>query len=77
MKLYHLNPNGYGGEWFVMAESREKALESILTSVKRNCAGRNDYGECELIERFIKTGAFKKYSLDEYDAGEVVVSEIC
>jgi hypothetical protein len=33
MKLYHLNPNDYGAEWFVMAESSEKAMECILNKL--------------------------------------------
>ena len=29
MKLYHINPNGYGGEYFVMTDSKESALVEL------------------------------------------------
>lgn len=66
MKLYHLNPNDYGEEYFVLAESKEHAFELILEKLDKNCT----LATCtwDTLPR--------KYTLDEYNYGEVIRSEI-
>lgn len=66
-KLYHLNPNDYGDEYFVLAESKEKALEYITNS--------KEYGS-ELFKGKDINNLPDKYTLNEYELGKVIRSEI-
>jgi len=36
MNLYYFNPNTYGTEWFVMAETREEAIEAVKAHVRKD-----------------------------------------
>lgn len=38
MRLYHFNPNTYGQQWFVMAASREDAIEAVRASIRADVA---------------------------------------
>ena len=67
MKMYHLNPNGYGQGYFVLANSKEQALEFIVKSQEYN------------TEMFIgKTidNLPKKYTIDEHEEGVVLREEV-
>jgi hypothetical protein len=78
MKLYHLNPNDYDNEFFVMAESPEKALEYIVNHLGYLSDGKNIYEDH--YQKFKKSNIEclpDKYSLDDYGLGEVIESEIC
>jgi hypothetical protein len=89
MKMYHLNPNTYGPEWFVMAESADAAMDAILKKLSVEAdeadALKDKDAEWTTVERgiyeniltFKKTGVFDRYTLKSYDGGEVVESEIC
>jgi hypothetical protein len=35
MKLYYLNPNDYGNEYFVMSDSKENAIDAIVNHMKK------------------------------------------
>lgn len=79
MKLYHLNPNTYGQEYFVASKSREDAFESILKYLEEK--SNSDYGDFfqEYLDMFKKHGLDnlpRKYTLDEYPMNVVADSEI-
>lgn len=79
MKLYYLNPNGYGEQFFVMAESKEKAMESILKYIKGMSRMEGDYwdNEHENFSKLHKEGKLANgYSLNEFSEGQVIRSEI-
>jgi hypothetical protein len=68
MKMYHLNPNDYGQGYFVLANSKEQALEFIVKS--------KEYGSDEFIGKTIDNLP-DKYTMNECKEGEVVRHEIC
>ncbi len=68
MKMYHLNPNDYGQSYFVLANSKEEALEYIISS--------KEY-ECEQFRGETINSLPHKYTMDELDLGDVVSREIC
>jgi len=76
MKLYYFNPNGYGAEYFVMAKNKDKAYKSLLDYFKNEIISTTfaELYKEELIswEKSMPTG----YSLDEYNEGIVIESEI-
>jgi len=83
MNLYYFNPNGYGEEAFVCAESKEKAIEYLKTSERYRGSGEEtpemEKRNIEYHERKIKemTSGVDGYTVEEYPPGEVVFSEIC
>lgn len=68
MKMYHLNPNGYGQGYFVLANSKEQALEFVVKS--------KEYNSDRFIGKTIDNLP-DKYTMDEYSEGEVVREEVC
>lgn len=81
MKLYHLNPNTYGQEYYIVSNSRQCAFDSILNHLNEK-ANDSDYGDFykERLEMFKKSGLNNlpcKYTLDEYEVNQVADSEIC
>lgn len=64
MKLYHFNPNNYGQEYFVMSDSEQSAIVSLNNFLKTN--------EDEYRWPF----SWGKYTIDVYEANNVVQSEI-
>lgn len=66
-KLYHLNPNGYGSEFFVIAYIKSEALKLIVQS--------GEY-DSDMFKDSTPDSLPFKYTLDEYPAGKVVRSEI-
>jgi hypothetical protein len=77
MKLYYFNPNGFGEEAFVCAESKEKAIEYLLKT-KPEGIPITDFNK-EYHENMLNnmTNELNGYSIDEFKPGEVVFSEIC
>lgn len=67
-KLYHLHPNSYGMEYFVLANSKEQALEFIIQS--------GEY-EVKMFKNSTINNLPWRYTLEEYKLGEVISSEIC
>lgn len=82
MKLYHINPNNYGAEYFVMSSSKESALVALKRHyIKMASDPTNDVREIyqEDYENLWETatvGALpKKYTIDEYNFDDVVQAE--
>lgn len=82
MKLYHFNPNGYGFEFFVIAESKLKAHEYLVNSLRLKSDSGNNYTFTHELNSWIDvdpldTKTFPiNYTLDEHDVGDVVITEI-
>lgn len=88
MKLYHFNPNGYGLEFFVMSNSKENAIKSLnehlikeFESNPLNCPGDGDeplqWGDDYFKERKFNDIVLEKgYTIDVYEANQVIESEI-
>jgi hypothetical protein len=75
MKLYHLNPNNYGQQYFVISDSRQNAFDAILNHLN----SKSDDFYQEYLKMFKKGGLDnlpKKYTLDEYEVNQVIRSEI-
>ena len=67
--MYHLNPHDYGQGYFVLATSKEEALEFILNS--------NEYGVDEIKRAVMDNKKFPyKFTMDEHSIGQVVRHEI-
>jgi hypothetical protein len=66
-KLYHLNPNNWGTEYFVMAPSKEEALNFIANSGK--------YEADKFKGKTINNLPYK-YTIEEYEVGQVIQSEL-
>ena len=82
--MYYCNPNGYGEEYFVMAESKEQAHSFLLEHIKKMIIKESCYANMltEDLEIWKKVNVLEKttfpssYTLDEHDMGSVVQSEI-
>jgi len=77
MKLYHFNPNDYNFEFFTIGENKYKALEYLIKHFSKL---GNDYQD-ELkvwknVNPMDSTTLPKGYTIDEYQVGDVIVSEI-
>lgn len=72
MKLYRFNPPNYGEQAFVIAESKEKAIEALQNSKTENQDFCTDADHQNLI--FQMTNG--SYTIDEFEIGEVVFAEI-
>lgn len=81
MKLYHFNPNDYGTEYFVTAQNKIQAHKYLLEHLKKLSIKHKYY--VEYLELWSKVNPLdvktfpEKYTLDEHDAGSVILSEIC
>jgi hypothetical protein len=88
MKLYHFNPNDYGEEAFVCAESLEEAKNALIKTKKEIPPGpeRDENG---MLNSLIWDAHYQNskvdnmvncvngYTIDEFESGQVVFSEIC
>lgn len=81
MKLYHFNPNTWGQEYFIMSDSEKnaiKALDEYLTKQhQRNSEfyKANGFKPYKLyLWRHMKK--WKKYTIDVYEANQVIHSEV-
>lgn len=77
MKLYYFNPHNYGAEFFVMAESQEKAIESLNKYLENN----EDYCGIKWGDDFFKASdkwpnLYPGYTIDVYEANQIIESEI-
>lgn len=73
MKLYYFNPNAYGDQYFVMAENKAQAFEYLLASSKIYKPDREAWEKVDILN--LEKLPFG-YTLDEYEKGEVIRSEI-
>jgi len=88
MKLYYLNPNDYGKQWFVMAENKEMAIEAFLKFAKEKDKEAGDLQkEAGMFEEWnYNMNSLNKalddikqngtYTLNCFDVGEVIRSEL-
>jgi len=84
MKMYYFNPNGYGDEFFVMAENKEQAHSFLLkhiekTIIEEPCYANMRKDDLEMWKKvnvLEKTSFPRSYTLDEHDLGSVIQSEI-
>lgn len=74
MYLYHLNPHSYGQEWFVMASNKTEAFNYILKDIKTKY--RNYYNYFKKTDPLKPETFPEEYTLDEYETGKVIRSEI-
>jgi hypothetical protein len=79
MKLYFFNPNDFGTEYYVMHESKQQALESVKSFLKRMADG--DGGDVATVYRDDYENLWEnasvdllpaKYSIDEFSLGQVI-----
>ena len=86
MKLYLFNPNDWGMRFFVLAENKTKAHRYLLTYIQSKI---DDIEErCyksmnkDLLKMWKKVNPLdastfpQKYSLHEYEVGQVIESEL-
>lgn len=81
MKLFYFNPHSYGMEAFICAESKEKAIECLLMSKPDT---HPNYSES--LQKDAEIWHNKKiqmmvnctsgYTIDEFEPGQIVWSEI-
>jgi len=86
MKQYHFNPNDHGEEYFVMAEDKIKAHEYLLKYFKNRINKSSNLYYKKMWNRYLEdwkivnpldnSTFFLKYTLDEYNVGQVIQSEI-
>lgn len=84
MKMYYYNPNDYGDQFFVMAENKTEAHKCLLKHLENKIVTESCYSEMyqEDLEIWKKVNPLdgksfpKKYTLDEYEIGSVIQSEI-
>lgn len=82
MKLYHINPNNYGAEYFVMSSSKESALVALKRHYIKNASDpTNEVGSIyqqdydNLWANATVDALPKKYTIDEYNFDDVVQAE--
>jgi hypothetical protein len=84
MKLYHINPNDFGGEYFVMSSSKETALVALKRFYLKMASDptnpvrsiyQDDYNT--LWQNATVDSLPPKYTIDEYGFDDVVETEIC
>ena len=83
MKLYHFNQNGYGEEYYTMAENKVEAHKALVAFLQ---AKADDPNNCYINKSYLKmwkdvnpidpTTFPHKFTLDEYEAGHIIESEI-
>jgi hypothetical protein len=76
MKLYHLTPINFGSEWFVMSDSRNNAIESIIKKIENDGSFVYSKIERNLMNHLRKGNVPYDYKLEEYNENEVVNAEI-
>ena len=71
MKLYKFDYDGYGEYFFVMASSRKQAFEKVQEHV-----ATDKYASCKNLWAIATVDHLpKKYSIREFNVGEVVEAE--
>lgn len=79
IKLYYFNPNDYGLQFFVAETSKKNAYNKLIQYFKRKKDKSYYKGELKAWEKVNinnPTTYPEKYSIDEYEIGEVIESEI-
>lgn len=82
IKLYHFNPNGYGVEFFVAETSKENAYNKLIQFLKSKKEGTDADFYQDQLEIWEKININDpnnypvKYTIDEYNVGEIIISEV-
>jgi hypothetical protein len=79
MKLYYFNPNNYSLEFFTVAESEEKAIEALNDFLQKTKYPRGKDGQpLKWGDEYFtkKTPVSPGYSIEVYEPGQVIISEI-
>lgn len=74
MKLYHLNPNNYGEELFVIAESKEDAVGFFQQYIESDKHTYYDKHDAEVFKK--DNWKMRGYTIDECEVGQVIESEV-
>lgn len=69
MNLYYFNPNDYGQEFYVMAETEDDARAFLLAEAEKEPEYRQSIRNAANL-----TGG---YTIEEYGPGEVLRSDRC
>lgn len=84
MKLYHINPNDFGAEYFIMTTSKEAALVELKRYyIKMASDETNDVRDIyqQDYDKLWKDADVdnlpKRYTIDEHGFGDIVETEIC
>jgi len=79
--LYYFKPESYGSEYFVMANSKEEAIQSVKNLLNQKAKDDVERGTWDKIEDTNSydelQGLLKEHTIKEYKQGQVVTSEIC
>jgi len=76
-KLYHFNPNDYGAEFFVMSDNEENAIKALNEHLDKT-----EHFDCQWGDNYFKPDycqgvlVRKGYTIDVYEANQVIESEI-
>ena len=79
MKLYYFNPNDYGQEYMVCSHSKRDALNSLKEHLKKMSDEDEGYywgGEYIRWKNATIYDLPQRYTIDEYEEGQVLDSEI-
>jgi len=78
MKIYYFDPNNYGQQYFVMAESRSEAIKYLTKYFDEEIKKETDKDFVEILkeEKDVAINLKDDYTLEEFDVGEVIVTEI-
>ncbi len=83
MKLYYFNPNEYGQEFIVMAETKALAYEALLTRFKHEIEAEQNSSfyaeELKVWESIVLEDPStypRVYTIDEFNAGQVIITEV-
>jgi hypothetical protein len=87
LKMYYFNPNTYGEEYFTIASTKEEALKNILNFIQTKINKStfefaknsyiNDYKTWSSVNPNDPSTFPDLYTLDVYENGGVIQSEIC
>lgn len=81
VKMYYFNPHDYDYEYFVAAENKIKAYKYLIEYLNK-MAAENPKNYSYLLDIWNKINPLdassfpEKYTLDEYEVGSVVQTEI-
>ena len=63
MKLYHFNPNDWGGTFYVMEENKQKALESLIELLVKRVKDEERFNKESCLPKKYWSGSENKKSI--------------
>ena len=86
LKMYHINPRDWGMNWYICATSKQAALDTLINHLK-NVADKEASDEIacfytsgrEMYTKWVNATRKKlpkKYTIDEYEEGGIIESEV-